>query len=57
MNKKVKLLDFNIDTYSFESAVEYAKSISGQVVTINPEMMNNRRMIEIVNSSELVIPD
>lgn len=57
MNKKVKLLDFNIDTYDFESAVEYAKTISGQVVTINPEMMNNRDMVDIVNSSQLVIPD
>lgn len=57
MNKKVKLLDFNIDTYDFDSAVEYAKAISGQVVTINPEMMSNPDMIDIVNSSELVIPD
>lgn len=57
MNKKVKLLGFNIDTYDFESAVNYGKSISGQVVTINPEMMSNPDMIEIVNSSELVIPD
>lgn len=57
MNQKVKLLDYNIDTYNFESAVEYAKTISGQVVTINPEMMSNPDMIEIVNSSELVIPD
>lgn len=57
MNKKVKLLGFNIDTYDFESAVEFGKSTSGQVVTINPEMISNPDMIEIVNSSELVIPD
>ncbi len=54
---RVKLLGFDIDTYDFESAVEYAKGISGQVVTINPEMMSNPDMIDIVNSSELVIPE
>ena len=57
MNKRVKLLGFEIDTFDFENAVEYAKTISGQVVTINPEMMSNPDMIEIVNNSELVIPD
>lgn len=54
---RAELLGFKIDTFDFESAVEYAKSISGQVVTINPEMMSNPKMKEIVNSSELVIPD
>lgn len=54
---KAELLGFKIDTYDFESAVEYAKTISGQVVTINPEMMSNPDMKEIVNSAELVIPD
>lgn len=57
MNKKVKLLGFEIDTFDFEGAIEYAKTISGQVVTINPEMMSDSDMIDIVNSSELVIPD
>ena len=51
------MLGFFIDTFTFDEAVEYAKTISGQVVTINPEMMSNPDMIEIVNSSELVIPD
>ena len=50
-------MGFFIDTFTFDEAVEYAKTISGQVVTINPEMMSNPDMIEIVNSSELVIPD
>ncbi len=54
---RAELLGFKIDTYDFESAVEYAKNISGQVVTINPEMMSNPDMKEIVNSAELVIPD
>ena len=54
---RAKLLGFDIDTYTFDEAIEYAKTISGQVVTINPEMMSNPEMIEIVNNSELVIPD
>lgn len=54
---RAELLGFKIDTYDFESAVEYAKTISGQVVTINPEMMSNPDMKEIVNNAELVIPD
>lgn len=57
MERKVKLLGYNIDTFDFEGAVEYAKTISGQVVTINPEMMSNPDMTEIVNNAELVIPD
>jgi len=54
---RAELLGFKIDTFDFESAVEYAKTISGQVVTINPEMMSDPCMKEIVNSAELVIPD
>lgn len=54
---KAELLGYKIDKFTFEKAVEYAKTISGQVVTINPEMMSNPDMVEIVNSAELVIPD
>lgn len=54
---RAELLGFKIDTFDFESAVEYAKTLSGQVVTINPEMMSNSDMKDIVNSAELVIPD
>ena len=57
----VKLQGLNIDSFSFEEAVEYAKNISGQVVTLNPEMVNNACVdpdfAEIINSAELVIPD
>ena len=57
----VKLQGLNIDSFSFEEAVEYAKNISGQVVTLNPEMVNNAccdpDFAEIINSAELVIPD
>jgi N-acetylglucosaminyldiphosphoundecaprenol N-acetyl-beta-D-mannosaminyltransferase len=54
---RAKLLGFDIDTFDFEGAVEFAKNACGQVVTINPEMMSNPDMKEIVNSSQLVIPD
>lgn len=54
---KVKLLGYNIDTFDYENAIEVAQKISGQVITINPEMMSNPEMIEIVNNAELVIPD
>lgn len=57
MKSRAKLLGYSIDTYDFESAIEYAKSICGQVVTINPEMMSNHEMIDVINSAELVIPD
>lgn len=62
MNRKtVKLQGFNVDTFDFETAVEYADTICGQVITINPEMINNARknsdFANIINSAELVIPD
>lgn len=55
----VKLQGFNIDTFTFDEALQYAEK--GQVVTINPEMILNARrnadFAEIINSAELVIPD
>ncbi len=49
------------DTFTFEDAVRYAEGISGQVVTLNPEMINNAvknsDFRQIVNEAELVIPD
>lgn len=55
----VKLQGFNIDTFSFDEALQYAEK--GQVVTINPEMIlsakSNPDFAEIINSAELVIPD
>ena len=42
-------------------AIKYANTISGQVITINPEMIENASQnpdfAEIINSAELVIPD
>lgn len=57
MKETVKLLGYKINTYDFESAIDYAKGISGQVVTINPEMMSNPDIKDIINLAELVIPD
>lgn len=54
---KAKLLGYEIDTYDFEEAVNFAKNISGQVVTINPEMMSNTDLKDLINDAELVIPD
>lgn len=64
--KREKILGFNIDTFEFESAVNYALELirdkkGGQVVTINPEMieygLKNSEFTEILNNAELVIPD
>lgn len=59
--ERAKLLGFGIDTYTFEQAVEAAKKKRGQVVTINPEMIEygtkNPEFAAILNSAELVIPD
>lgn len=61
-----KLLGFNIDTFDFESAVNYAKDLiiskkGGQIVTINPEMietgLKNSEFANILNNADLVIPD
>ncbi len=63
---KTKLLGFDIDTFDFETAVSYAvdlisSSKGGQVVTINPEMIENGLkspyFAKILNDADLVIPD
>lgn len=62
----VELLGFNIDNYSFEGAIEKAKSLIdgdkvSQVVTINPEMFqtaeNNEAFANIIREAEMVVPD
>jgi len=59
--KTVKLKGFDVDTFNFERALEYANFISGQVVTINPEMIayaqKNPEFARILHEAELVIPD
>lgn len=57
----VKIQGLNVDTFTIDEAVKYANTISGQVITINPEMIENASQnpdfAEIINSAELVIPD
>lgn len=59
--KTVKLFGLNVDTFDFDNAVNYANSFSGQVVTINPEMIDNAvknpEFAKIIHEAELVIPD
>lgn len=64
--KLARLLGFNIDTFNFERAIDYAKNLikdkkGGQIVTINPEMiefgLKNSEFAYILNNADLVIPD
>lgn len=56
-----KIQNFNVDTFTFEQAIEHALSCGGQVITINPEMIEyaskNPDFAKIINEAELVIPD
>ena len=56
----VKIQRLNVDTFTIDEAIKYANTISGQVITINPEMIENASQnpdfAEIINSAELVIP-
>lgn len=57
--KTVKLQSFDVDTFTCDEALAYAEK--GQVVTINPEMIQAARknpdFVKIINNAELVIPD
>ena len=57
----VKIQRLNVDTFTIDEAIKYANTTSGQVITINPEMIENASQnpdfAEIINSAELVIPD
>ena len=57
----VKLQGFSIDTFTFDDALEYAANKSGQIETINPEMIQtaskNPDFANIINNAELVVPD
>lgn len=64
--KTVNLLDFPIDTFNYNDALNYAKHLldyskSSHIVTINPEIIenakNNTHLAEILKNSELVVPD
>lgn len=55
----VKIQNINVDSFTFDEALDRAQS--GQVVTVNPEMMayaaKNPDFLKILNEAELVIPD
>ena len=57
----VKILGFNVDTFSFDEAVEYSFNHHGQVVTINPEMISaahsNSEFANIIDNADLIVPD
>lgn len=56
-----ELLGFNVNEFTFDEAVAFAKEHRGQVVTINPEMIeyatNHPDFADIIHQAELVIPD
>lgn len=63
---RVTLLGYKIDTFSFDSAVDYALELEkaekvSQVVTINPEMFDcaktDNDFANILKTAEMVIPD
>ena len=37
----VKILGYGVDSFTFDQAVDYAYSHGGQIVTINPEMIES----------------
>lgn len=57
----VKILEFNVDTFLFDEAVNYALNTPGQIVTINPEMISTAQNIpdfaKIISNAQLVVPD
>lgn len=61
MNNRVKILGYGVDTLNFEQAVEFLMNNSGQVVTINPEMIEqaqkNPEFEKIIENAVLVVPD
>ena len=63
---RVKLLDYEIDTFNFDEAAAYALELEqqekvSQVVTINPEMFDcakvDSEFSDILRTAEMVIPD
>ena len=57
----VDILGYGVDTFTFDEAVDYIVKNHGQVVTINPEMIEsankNADYKNIINSAEMVVPD
>ena len=57
----VDILGYGVDTFSFEDAIDYIVNNHGQIVTINPEMIESankdNRFKTIINNAEMVVPD
>jgi N-acetylglucosaminyldiphosphoundecaprenol N-acetyl-beta-D-mannosaminyltransferase len=57
----VKILGHGVDSFNFEDAIDYASTHSGQIVTINPEMIETARknpdFSALLGDAELVVPD
>lgn len=57
----VKILGFNVDSFTFDEAVDYAALHHGQIVTINPEMISNAHSMpdfaKVIEDADLVVPD
>ena len=58
---KVDILGYGVDTFSFDEAVDYIFDNHGQIITINPEMIEygnkNSGFKDLINNAELVVPD
>ena len=56
-----RIQGFNVDSFTFDEALDYAQNHAGQVVTINPEMIQtakkNTEFSKVLSCAELVIPD
>lgn len=62
MNRRlVDILGYGVDTFSFDEAVDYIINNHGQVITINPEMIEtankNDELKNVINNAEMVVPD
>jgi len=57
----VKILSYDVDSFTFNEAVEYASGHSGQIVTINPEMISAAQKMpefsKVISEAEMVVPD
>lgn len=57
----VNILGYGVDTFSMDEAVDYIVKNHGQVVTINPEMIecasSNKDFKSVIENAEMVLPD
>lgn len=57
----VYILGYGVDTFSFDQAVDYIADKSGQIVTINPEMIQyaqkDSTFSRIINEAQMIVAD